>query len=111
MATTELADLVRLRDGHGGALRSLPRILVYAETTESAHQWLRHEGISLHARTTHVIAGPNGGRGFCLRPQDRVVFVGDVFLRRDYEQVLTALAPTLVDVGGLDKIEHREVGW
>jgi hypothetical protein len=91
-----------------GATRA-GRILVLAETSKIAIEWCQENGIPPRGPRTAIL-GPSTGRGMMLRPEDRVIFVGAVEQRRDYERVVAALTPALLNVGGLDKIEHVEWG-
>lgn len=103
----------RMTGGHFSPSRVAARLLeveaapartfVYGETRKASLEWLRRNDIPPYARETIVIAGPV--RGFAIRPEDRVVFVGDVKARRDYVRVLIDLMPSLASVG-IEKIER-----
>lgn len=82
-----------------------PRVLVYGVTSAAARAWCSRNGIPPHGRSTHILT-QNAGRGMLVRPEDRVVFVGDVEERRDYETVRAALLPALINVGAEAKIER-----
>ena len=80
------------------------RVLVYGETRERALQWLRANGYPPHGKGMYVLTGRSGGRGFNIRPEDRVVFVGLVGNRPDFWDTLISLLPALHEVGK-EKIE------
>lgn len=90
------------------SMTSTPRLFVYALSVEAAHQWCRRNGYQPFARTTYILSSRSGrraARGFLIRDEDRVVFVGPVAEDPYYWNVWSALAPALVNVGFLEKVE------
>jgi hypothetical protein len=70
------------------------RILVVANGHKGARAWCEANGIPPRGRHTYIVTSSRAARGFLIRPEDRVVFVGVVD-----EQIVAAVMPTLVDVG------------
>jgi hypothetical protein len=101
------ADLQRI--DHEEARRLWPRpagrTFVLAPTAAVARAWCRCSGIRPYGRDTRILSS-GGVCGVSVRPEDRVVFFGDVEGRSDYERIVAALTPALVDVGGLDFVER-----
>lgn len=74
-------------------------VLVLGETCELARRWCDLAGIH---RRRRCVLNSTRVRGFTLRRGDRVVFVGHVEARPDYEHIVAALLPALGELSVSD---------
>lgn len=76
---------------------------VYAETTPMAKRWCRENGVKPFAKDTYLVTGGNCFRGRLITGEDRVVLVGDVAGRDDWQRVCRAIAPALTDTAVIER--------